>query len=45
MRAFSVPMKERATVATIAISIAIVKVVVKKGEKVFNAYMMGLHSF
>ena len=34
------PMKERATVATIAVSIAIVKADVKKGEKVFNAYMM-----
>ena len=34
------PMKERATVAAIAINIAIVKAVVKKGEKVFNAYMI-----
>ena len=34
------PMKERATLATIAANIAIVKADVKKGEKVFNAYMM-----
>ena len=33
-------MKVSATVATIAASIAIVKADVKKGEKVFNAYMM-----
>lgn len=33
-------MKVKATVATIAASIAMVKDVVKKGEKVFNAYMM-----
>lgn len=33
-------MKERATVAAIATSIAIVKAVVNSGEKVFNAYMM-----
>lgn len=33
-------MKERATAATIAVSIAIVKADVKKGEKIFNAYMM-----
>lgn len=33
-------MKERATVAAIATSIAIVKDVVKKGEKVFNAYIL-----
>lgn len=33
-------MKERATVAAIAASIAIVKADVKKGEKVFNAYIM-----
>ena len=34
------PMNERATVATIAASIAIVKADVKKGEKVLSAYMM-----
>lgn len=33
-------MKERATVTAIAASIAIVKADVKKGEKVFNAYIM-----
>ena len=33
-------MKERATLATIAVSIVIVKADVKKGEKVFNAYIM-----
>ncbi len=33
-------MKEKATVAAIATSIVIVKAVVKKGEKVVNAYMM-----
>lgn len=33
-------MKERATVVAIAISIAIVKADVKKGEKVFNAYIL-----
>ena len=34
------PMKVRATLATIAIKIVMVKADVKKGEKVFNAYMM-----
>lgn len=34
------PMKVRATVAMIAASIAIVKADVKKGEKVFNAYIL-----
>lgn len=34
------PMKVRATVAAIAIKIVIVKADVKKGEKVFNAYMI-----
>lgn len=33
-------MKVRATVAAIAISIVIVKADVKKGEKVFNAYIL-----
>lgn len=33
-------MKEKATVAAIATNIAIVKAVVNRGEKVFNAYMM-----
>ena len=33
-------MKERATLATIAVSIVTVKADVKKGEKLFNAYMM-----
>lgn len=33
-------MKVRATVTAIAASIAIVKDVVKKGEKVFNAYIL-----
>lgn len=33
-------MKDRATLADMAISIAIVKAVVNRGEKVFNAYMM-----
>lgn len=33
-------MKVRATVATIATNIAIVKDVVKKGEKVFKAYIL-----
>ena len=33
-------MKERATVAAIAVNIVMVNAVVKKGEKVFNAYMM-----
>lgn len=33
-------MKVRATVATIATSIVSVKADVKRGEKVFNAYMM-----
>lgn len=34
------PVNVRATLAIIATSIAIVKADVKKGEKVFNAYMM-----
>ena len=34
------PMKERATVEAIAIKIVMVNADVKKGEKVFNAYMM-----
>ena len=34
------PMKERAIVATIVASIASVKADVRKGEKVFNAYMI-----
>lgn len=33
-------MKVRATVAAIAISIVIVKADVKRGEKVFNAYIL-----
>ena len=33
-------MKEKATVATIATKIVMVNAVVKKGEKVFNAYMI-----
>lgn len=33
-------MKVRATLAAIAASIVIVKAVVRKGEKVFNAYMV-----
>lgn len=33
-------MKERATVANRAMAVVIVKTVVKKGEKVFNAYMI-----
>ena len=33
-------MNEKATVATIATKIAIVKAVVKSGEKVFNAYII-----
>lgn len=36
----SVPKKAIATLADMAISIAIVKAVVNRGEKVFNAYMM-----
>lgn len=33
-------MKERATLANMAINIAIVKAVVKRGEKVLSAYMI-----
>lgn len=33
-------MKERATVVNRAMAVVIVKTVVKKGEKVFNAYMI-----
>ena len=38
-------MNAKATVDAIAIKIVMVNAVVKKGEKVFNAYIIGLHSF
>ena len=38
-------MNAKATVVAIATSIATVKAVVKRGEKVFNAYIMCPHSF
>ena len=41
MRAFRAPKKAIATVAAIAIKIVMVNAVVKSGEKVFNAYIIG----
>ena len=38
-------MNANATVDAIAIEIVMVNAIVKKGEKVFNAYIIGLHSF
>lgn len=38
-------MNAKATLAAIAIKIVMVNAVVKRGEKVFNAYIMWPHSF
>ena len=38
-------MNANATLAAIAVKIVIVNAVVKRGEKVFNAYIMCPHSF
>ena len=38
-------MNANATLAAIAIKIVMVNAVVKRGEKVFNAYIMCPHSF
>ena len=38
-------MNAKATLAAIAVKIVMVNAVVKRGEKVFNAYIMCPHSF